>query len=135
MFHIPTLCESCSNRGMTQVSDARFSVHFFAGNISVNSLLHRSVSGGERKRLSAAPSSRRNVPLTAAHRACAITAAHLNKVGENVFPFLTAAAGACSRELRGTSQDGRPTRKSGVVLHAVSINSLADEPRKIKKRK
>lgn len=40
MFHIPVLRECSGDRAMTRISDARFAVHFFAPNASVNSPLH-----------------------------------------------------------------------------------------------
>jgi hypothetical protein len=135
MFQNPTLCAERAEHGMAGVSAARLAVHCFAQTAGVNSPLRCSVLDRERARLWISLSARRNPPFAVARREYAITTAHLNKVRENVFFFPTAAASEPSRELRGTSQDGRPWRKSGVVLRAVSINSLTCEPRKIKNRK
>jgi len=135
MFQNPKLCAERNEHGMAGVSAARFAVHCFAANASLNSPLHCSVLDGARARLWTSLAARRSVPRTIARRACAITTAHLTKVRENVFFFPTSAAGEPSREVRGTPQDGWPWRKSGVVLRAVSINSLTREPRKIKSRK
>jgi hypothetical protein len=72
MFHIPTLCAQRAQRGMARLSDACFGVHCFAGNASVNSLLHCWALDGEGKQLWKSLCARRNTVFTVARRACGI---------------------------------------------------------------
>ena len=87
LFQNPTLCGERADDGIARVSVARFAVHCFGQNASVNSPLRCSILDGERVRLWASLSARRNPPFTVARRACAITTAHLNNVRQNVFSF------------------------------------------------
>jgi hypothetical protein len=84
MFHISALCDRDVAHAVARVSDARFAVHFFAANASVNSLLYCWALNSERPRLWKSLCARRNVSPTIAHHACANTREDLNQFRENV---------------------------------------------------
>jgi hypothetical protein len=84
MFHIPTLRERRAERGLARLSAACFDVHCFAGNASVNSLLHCWALDGEWERLWKSLCARRNISFTVARRACAITRSYLLQFVENI---------------------------------------------------
>lgn len=84
MFYVWELCEPPSERGRMRISEARFAVHSFAANASVNSPLRCLGLDGQRARLWKPLSVRRNVLHTIARRACTITTLHLITFVENI---------------------------------------------------
>lgn len=86
MFHIPTLCAEHAECAVTRVSEARFGVHFFVGNASVNSPLYCWALDGECAWLWKSLYARRNLPFTVAQNACAITGSHFLRLVEDILP-------------------------------------------------